>query len=159
MGLSVNEEHGNGQHARDTTVKTNGVIFPPQTRCCCVRRSLDVGRMIGRAGPIGGRSEDGCTRVEVRTTCSRTLLLGRISMSMRKFRAGFSWAAISLLLAASLASAEPYLGLYAGAAFPFENDLKFGDIPLPGDLTLDLKARDERGDTSGLIGGKFGYFL
>src|SRR5262245_52597731 len=85
--------------------------------------------------------------------------LGRISMRMRKFRAGFSWAAISLLLAASLASAEPYFGLYAGAAFPFSNNLTIGDIPAPDNLTFDLKVRDNNGETSGILGGKFGYFL
>jgi outer membrane protein OmpA-like peptidoglycan-associated protein len=67
--------------------------------------------------------------------------------------------AISLLVITSLASAEPYFGLYAGVAFPFENDLTIGNFPAPGNLTVDLKVRDSNGDTSGILGGKFGYFL
>ena len=59
-------------------------------------------------------------------------------MRMRKLRMVLGWVTISLLVVASLASAEPYFGLYAGAAFPFENDLEIGDFPAPGNLTLDL---------------------
>jgi outer membrane protein OmpA-like peptidoglycan-associated protein len=78
---------------------------------------------------------------------------------MRKFGVAFSWAAISLLLVTSLASAEPYFGLYAGAAFPFENDLTIGNFATSSNLTADLKVRNNNGDTSGILGGKFGYFL
>ncbi len=82
-------------------------------------------------------------------------------MRMRKLRVVFSWAAISLLVAASLASAEPYFGLYAGAAFPHENDWEFSEfrrlVPPPG--LVDVTALDTRGDTSPVLGGKFGYFL
>jgi len=80
-------------------------------------------------------------------------------MRMRKLSVGFSWAAISLLMIASLASAEPYFGLYAGVAFPFEDDLTIGDFPSPGNFTTDLKVLENNGDTTGIIGGKFGYFL
>ena len=46
-------------------------------------------------------------------------------------------------------------------AFPFENDLTIGDVPGAwiGNLTTDLRIRNNNGDTSGIIGGKFGYFL
>src|SRR5262245_46301787 len=80
-------------------------------------------------------------------------------MRMRKLRAVFSLVAISLLVVTSLASAEPYFGLYAGAAFPFSNNLTIGDLPAPGNLSVDLKVRDNNGETSGILGGKFGYFL
>ena len=86
-------------------------------------------------------------------------------MRMQKLRAVFSWVAISLLVVASLASAEPYFGLYAGAAFPFEKDLDIGDVPTSSSLfpgttfTTDLTIQDNNGKTSGIIGGKFGYFL
>jgi OOP family OmpA-OmpF porin len=80
---------------------------------------------------------------------------------MRKLRVVFSWAAISLLVAASLASAEPYFGLYAGAAFPLENDVEFSEFRrLVGPPGLsDVTVRDMGFDTSGILGGKFGYFL
>jgi outer membrane protein OmpA-like peptidoglycan-associated protein len=81
---------------------------------------------------------------------------------MRKLRVVLGCVAISLLVVVSLASAEPYFGLYAGAAFPFENDLTIGDVPTPLlgiPFTNDLKIRDNNGDTSGILGGKFGYFL
>jgi outer membrane protein OmpA-like peptidoglycan-associated protein len=81
-------------------------------------------------------------------------------MRMRKLRAVFSWAAISLLVAASLASAEPYFGLYAGAAFPHENDVQFSEFrSLSTGALTDVTIRDEGFDTSGILGGKFGYFL
>src|ERR687892_2172645 len=81
-------------------------------------------------------------------------------MRMRKLRVVFSWAAISLLVVASLASAEPYLGLYAGIAFPHENDVNFSEFRLfrTGPLA-DVTVSDEGFDTSGILGGKFGYFL
>jgi hypothetical protein len=47
-GLSVKKEHSNDQHAGDSA-KTNGIMFPPQRGCCSVRRSSDVGQVIGRA--------------------------------------------------------------------------------------------------------------
>src|SRR5919109_489473 len=82
-------------------------------------------------------------------------------MRMPKLRAVVSWAAISLLLAVSLASAEPYMGLYAGAAFPLKNDIEFSEfrrlVGTPG--LADVRIRDARLDTSGVLGGKFGYFL
>jgi len=79
---------------------------------------------------------------------------------MRKLRVVFSWAAISLLAAASLASAEPYVGLYAGAAFPHENDVQYSEFPLFGsNLLADVKVSEEGFETTGILGGKFGYFL
>ena len=81
-------------------------------------------------------------------------------MRMRKLRVVLSWAAISLLAVASLASAEPYLGLYAGAAFPHENPVKFSEFPLLGtNLLADVTVSEEGFETSGILGGKFGYFL
>jgi outer membrane protein OmpA-like peptidoglycan-associated protein/opacity protein-like surface antigen len=80
-------------------------------------------------------------------------------MRMQKLGVVLSWVAISLLVVVSLASAEPYFGLYAGAAFPFSHALTIGDFPSPGNLTRDLKIGKENGDTSGILGGKFGYFL
>jgi outer membrane protein OmpA-like peptidoglycan-associated protein len=82
-------------------------------------------------------------------------------MRMRKLRVIFSWAAISLLVAAPLASAEPYFGLYAGAAFPMENDVQFSEFQrLVGPPGLsDVTVRDMGMDTSSILGGKFGYFL
>jgi opacity protein-like surface antigen len=83
---------------------------------------------------------------------------------MRKLRAGFSWAAISLLVITSLASAEPYFGLYGGVAFPRQNNLKYGDFDLTvGETSSTVQGDVTRGsqsfDTSGVLGGKFGYFL
>src|SRR5918992_3689265 len=81
-------------------------------------------------------------------------------MRMRRLRVVFSWAAISLLVAASLASAEPYMGIYAGAAFPHENDVEFSDIRALGtSLRADVTVNEEGFLTSGILGGKFGYFL
>jgi outer membrane protein OmpA-like peptidoglycan-associated protein/opacity protein-like surface antigen len=85
-------------------------------------------------------------------------------MRMRKLRAGFSWAAISLLVITSLASAEPYFGLYGGVAFPRVNNIKYGDFDLTvGQTSTTVQGDVTRGnqsfDTSGVLGGKFGYFL
>jgi hypothetical protein len=38
----------NGEHARGMA-KINGLMIPPQAGCYAVRRSLDVGQVIGRA--------------------------------------------------------------------------------------------------------------
>src|SRR5687768_15764058 len=82
-------------------------------------------------------------------------------MRMRKLRVVFSWAALSLLLAASMAFAEPYMGIYAGIVFPRENDVEFSEFPrLVGTPGLaDVKVRDEGFETTSILGGKFGYFL
>ena len=69
-------------------------------------------------------------------------------MRMRKLRAVFSWAAISLLVVASLASAEPYFGLYGGVAFPLHNNVKYRrlrDARRDNHLTVPLEVtRDNR---------------
>jgi opacity protein-like surface antigen len=85
-------------------------------------------------------------------------------MRMRELRVVFSWAAISLLAVASLASAEPYFGLYGGVAFPSQHDVEFGDFQATpglgiGNVQTDLTVIDEGFETSGVLGGKFGYFL
>src|SRR5215510_5426623 len=86
-------------------------------------------------------------------------------MRMRTLRAGCSLAAISLLVVVSLASAEPYFGLYGGVAFPRNNNIKYGDFgttigntTVPGP-TRDVTRGSQSFDTSGVLGGKFGYFL
>jgi outer membrane protein OmpA-like peptidoglycan-associated protein len=82
-------------------------------------------------------------------------------MRMPKLRSVFSWAAMSLLVVASLASAEPYFGLYGGVAFPRQHDVRFSEFRrLVGPPGLsDVTVRDDGFETSGVIGGKFGYFL
>src|SRR5919197_5147067 len=89
-------------------------------------------------------------------------------MRMRKLRAVLSWAAISLLLVTSLAAAESYFGIYAGAPFPrhpLRNDTKFSEFPRlspTGGVTrtlTDVTVKDEGFDTSPILGGKFGHFL
>src|SRR6266511_5277 len=82
-------------------------------------------------------------------------------MRMRKLRAVFGWVAISLLVVASLASAEPYFGLYGGVVFPEESKVKFSEFPLrvPSPSRFDVTVGQEGFDTSGILGGKFGYFL
>src|SRR5215510_9368717 len=85
-------------------------------------------------------------------------------MRMRKLRAVFSWMAISLLVVASVASAEPYFGLYGGVAFPEESRTRYSnfltsDPRVPSSVRLDVSAANQGFDTSGIIGGKFGYFL
>jgi outer membrane protein OmpA-like peptidoglycan-associated protein len=79
---------------------------------------------------------------------------------MRKLRTGFSWAAISLLVLASLASAEPYFGLYGGVSFPHTNDVEYSEFNAFGtSLLTDITVRDTGFDTTGILGGKFGYYL
>jgi outer membrane protein OmpA-like peptidoglycan-associated protein len=62
---------------------------------------------------------------------------------------------------ASLASAEPYFGLYGGVTFPGEQDLSFSEFQRLGPLggLSDVTVRDVGFETSGVLGGKFGYFL
>jgi hypothetical protein len=45
---SVNKEYGNDEHARGEA-NLNRVIFPHKGRILFVKRSLDVGQVIGRA--------------------------------------------------------------------------------------------------------------
>jgi outer membrane protein OmpA-like peptidoglycan-associated protein len=81
-------------------------------------------------------------------------------MRMRKLRVVFSWAAISLFAMVSLAAAEPYLGLYGGAAFAHENDVRYSEFRLLGtNLLADVTVNNEGFETTGVLGGKFGYFL
>src|SRR5919109_491430 len=89
-------------------------------------------------------------------------------MRMRKLRAVLSWTALSLLLVTSLAFAESYFGIYAGATFPrhpTRNDLDFSEfrrLSPTGSLTTtrtDVTVKDEGFQTAPLLGGKFGHFL
>jgi opacity protein-like surface antigen len=58
-----------------------------------------------------------------------------------------------LLVTPGAPCAEPYLGLYAGVAFPGSSDLK---AAIPG---TKVTARDVERDTAAVVGGKVGYWL
>src|SRR5919106_4188889 len=81
-------------------------------------------------------------------------------MRMRTLIVGLSLVTISLLVTVSLAAAEPYFGLYGGMAFPHENRVKYSEFRLlPTNLLADVTVGEHGFDTSGMIGGNFGYFL
>jgi hypothetical protein len=86
---SVNKERDDDDEHTRGEANFNRLMFPPQTECCSVRRSLEVGqRPIGQA-PIGKLSGDGNTRVVVLCAVLTDALIGRNQYEDAKTQSGF----------------------------------------------------------------------